>query len=104
MPSVAKCLLHESKPVQFKALQLAGNICLGPQKFVDRLLDTEVLVHVLGILKTYLTEDWIQECCLLFTNLACGESRNVQHLLQRGVITYLCIVLLSGQATAPVSL
>ena len=101
---VVQCLVHDFPLVPFTALHLAGNICMGPQKFVDRLLATDILAELIRSLQKPPTEEWLQECLLLFSNVACGESRNVQRLLERGVIGHLCDVLSKSPLSIPVPL
>ena len=100
---VIQCLSHDTKEIQFEALQLIGNLCMGTQKVADRLLETNALSLVVQSLSKEQTEEWRQECYFLLSNVACGASRNVQRLLACGAVQHICDYLAKPQTPMSVS-
>ncbi len=77
------------------AVKIAGNICAGPQCFVDRVLDSGALPAVATVLKDCRLEQCLKEACWLVSNVAIGPPRHIQQLIDAGIAELLCGIISS---------
>lgn len=96
---IVKNVRSQNKNICVPAVKLIGNICTGPDEYVDKVISNEALKAFLTLLNSAEIDPRIlKETCWALSNITAGPSKHIQSVIDSGLIETLSQLAISNQS------